>query len=292
MTTWGRARAVAATVLWRTAPTVLVRRVSRYWNQRTEPAEWPLPQHRDRTGLERYEYSLYSQNGEDGILRYIFDQIGSTNRRFLEFGFGVTENNSLRLALHDSFGGVFIDASARSVDLLNRTARSRGMPHVRGLTQFLTAENVCDVVQRAGCDGPLDLLSIDVDGNDYWLWQALIKDRARVVVIEYNASLGPSMSVTIPYEARFDREKRHPSGLYYGASLQALVRLGKRHGYALVGCDSKGVNAFFVRQDCLGALLEQDPVQAYRPHKARVDSGLTVEAQWSAVSSLPYVQID
>ena len=93
------------------------------------------------------------------------------------------------------------------------------------------------------------MLSIDIDSTDYWIWEALTVINPRVVVIEYNASFGISLSVTVPYQLNFNRYEFHPSGYYHGASLHALNALALRKGYALVGCDTAGVNAFFVRQD-------------------------------------------
>jgi hypothetical protein len=117
----------------------------------------------------------------------------------------------------------------------------------------VTAENINELLSRAGFTGEIDLLSIDIDFNDYWVWKAVEAARPRVVVIEYNAALRPPMSLVVPYSP----DRMMSGGNYFGASLEALVRLGRAKGYRIVGCSFAGVNAFFVRDDlCAGHFLE------------------------------------
>jgi hypothetical protein len=112
--------------------------------------------------------------------------------------------------------------------------------------------------------GEIDLLSIDVDGNDFWIWKAIEVIQPRVVVIEYNASLGSHKSLAIKYNPTHSKLNYHPLGWYHGASLTALTKLAKDKGYALIACESSGVNAFFVRKDISrGVFLEQSSLQAY-----------------------------
>ncbi len=110
----------------------------------------------------------------------------------------------------------------------------------------VTAENVNTLFERAGFAGEIDLLSIDIDYNDYWVWKAIDIVKPRVVVIEYNATLRPPLSLVVPYVPAVIWNGTS----YFGASLEALVRLGGSKGYRLVGCTISGVNAFFVRDDC------------------------------------------
>ena len=132
------------------------------------------------------------------------------------------------------------------------------------------ASRIDDLLVEVGADGEIDLLSIDIDGNDLWVWEAVARTSARVVVVEYNASFGPDRSVSVPYDPDFDRMARHPSGYYHGASVTALARLGARKGYVLAGCDSNGVNAFFVRGDCAPEIVPPaDPAEAWRPLRER-----------------------
>ena len=139
----------------------------------------------------------------------------------------------------------------------------------KAINAFVSVENINDVLEKAGVPKEVDMLSIDIDGNDYWIWKALDVD-ARMVVIEYNASFGTEESITIKYAPDFSRE--HINRNYHGASLKALTKLAKQKGMSLVGCEGSGINAFFVRDDCLtGDLEEVSPEEAYYPHRSRVN---------------------
>jgi hypothetical protein len=265
--------------------------IRNYWTK-DDIAEWPPRVSQPADDVNRFEYSLFSQNGEDGIIRYLFDQIGVRSRLFLEFGFGVTENNSLRLMLKERFGGLFIDSNERTVRLFNHAAKSLKGGHVRAVRQLLDLQNLEATIMDGGLRREIDFMSIDVDGNDYWFWERIACVRPRVVVVEYNASLGSTLSLSVPYDPLFDRHKKHQSGFYHGASLAALASLGRRKGYRLVGCDSTGVNAFFLCQDCHAPNVKtQTPDLAFRPQKSRLERGFSPEEQYRIVGDLPYVEI-
>lgn len=270
----------------------MIHMVHEIWKQ-ADPPKWPTSESTGKQGLEKYEYSLFSQNGEDGILRYLFSEIGFRFKFFLEFGFNVTQNNSLRLMLKERFGGVFIDGSELSVKQFNEAAQSFGISNVKAINKFLNLENLEFTIIESNLPEEIDLLSIDVDGNDYWFWEGMKYLSPRIIVIEYNASLGPELSLSIPYDPSFDRHKKHRSGFYCGASITALEKLGKKKGYTLVGCDSNGINAFFVRADCLTPHLSELSHQAaYRPHKNRLERGYSLEDQFRIIKDLPFVNIE
>ena len=261
--------------------------------RREDPPHWPLPENSAKHGLDKYEYSMFSQNGEDGILRYLFAEIGFSSKRFLEFGFEGKENNSLRLVLKEGFSGVFIDGSKLAVAQFKKATRAFGITDVIAVNAFLDLQNLEALIESNGLTGEIDLLSIDVDGNDYWFWENLTCISPRVVVIEYNASLGPDLSLTIPYEPTFNRIEKHATGFYHGASLAALERLGKKKGYSLVGSDGRGVNAFFVRDDCMTQGLEVVPSNvAFRPHRSRLERGYTLEDQSRIIKEMPFVAVE
>ena len=261
--------------------------------KREDPNVWPMIANSDKHRLESYEYSLFSQNGEDGILRFLFSIIGFSSKQFLEFGFATNENNSLRLILKENFSGVFIDCSVKETERFNRAATRYGISDVRAIDSFLDLDNLENVIHASGLSGEIDLLSIDVDGNDYWFWEKLTSVTPRVAVIEYNASLGPDLSVAIPYDPRFNRFEREGMSFYHGASLAALARLGTKKGYGLVGCDSSGANAFFVRNDCLVHGLKALPArEAFRPHQSRLERGFTAEDQFRLIRDMPFLVID
>jgi hypothetical protein len=198
--------------------------------------------------LVRAGYRIASQFDEDGILDEIFRRIGATNRRFVEFGVGDgRENNTLSL-LVAGWTGLWIEADAASAARIRTDlAEPLAAGSLRLREAFVTAENIEELLAGAGVPEEPDLLSIDIDGNDYWVWKALGRYRPRGVVVEYNASLGRTARAVQAYHpaARWDGTSA------YGASLGALEDLGREKGYALVGCTLSGVNAFFVREDCL-----------------------------------------
>jgi len=152
----------------------------------------------------------------------------------------------------------------------------------------VTPSNINHLLLVHGYSGAFDLLSIDIDSHDYWVWKA-IRATPRVVVIEYNPSFGPDLSVTIPYSPE-DREFRYDAkfrgGIYHGASLRALTALGTEKGYSLVGCGSDGANAFFVRTDCSGGLPIQSAAEAWSPIASRAHLG-TLADQQRLIADLP-----
>ena len=245
-----------------------------------------------RERLRASELRVHSQNGEDGIVLGIFSEIGVTDRRFVEIGVETgRECNTANLSLNLGWSGLLVEGDA---ELAAEAARFYGThPAVAGgqvvaAHGFADVGNVNTLISRHGFRGELDLLSIDVDGNDYWLWEALEVIDPRVVVIEYNASLGLDGARVVRYEPTFRRKEKHPSGWYHGASLPALAKLASRKGYVLVGCDSLGVNAFFVRADAARGHFEAlAPEEAFYPIAGRT-AKCSQEAQWALIAHLPY----
>lgn len=196
--------------------------------------------------IERKEYS---QNGEDGIIAAIFAMIGATNKYFVEFGVenGI-ECNTRYLSKHKGWKGLLMDGSNEN-------------PAMNLHKEFITAENIEALFQKYNVPVEFDLLSIDIDGNDYWVWKAVTHYKPRVVIMEYNACFPWNESKTIPYKADFQWDKTD----YYGATLQAMVKLGAEKGYTLIATDRNGVNAFFVRKDVLKGIHVREPEQLYYP---------------------------
>jgi len=250
---------------------------------------------RANAALLNAEAKVFSQHGEDGVLAYIFSRIGATDRRFIEFGVeDGTECNTANLSIHFGWSGLLIEGNASYVararnhyamNLRNEAAR---VAIVHG---FVTAENVNELFRTNGFSGELDLLSIDIDGSDYWVWQAISVVTPRVVCAEYNSTFGPERSVAVEYDPQFERFQKHPSGFYYGASLTALTKLARAKGYILIGCESQGVNAFFVRRDVAeGRFEEVAPSAAFIPQRSRIVE-MTVADQFRAIEALPLVEV-
>jgi hypothetical protein len=200
--------------------------------------------------INHFDAKAFSQNGEDGILLAIFKKIGTTNRFCIEFGVeNGSERNTRYLCEKRGWNCLLMDPADTNPPTIKR--------------EFVTAENINGLFRKYGVPNEFDLLSIDIDGSDYWVWKALGPEySARVVVVEYNAKIPPHESKAVVYDPAF----RWDGSDYFGASLRAFVELAQAKGYTLVGCDRKGVNAFFVRNDCLGgAFVPRTLVDAYRP---------------------------
>lgn len=252
------------------------------------------PRHQSEVkGLERFEYSWLSQNGEDGILRYVFDQIGVKSGWLVEFGFGAKQCNALRLIVKEGFFGLLMDGARENVDFFNSAATNFKLDdRAIAVQSFITRANLEELIVTNKVPNDIDFLSIDVDGNDYWLWETLNCVSPRVVCIEYNAGLGPELSVTVPYDDAFERFTKHPSGFFYGASLVALVKLGEQKGYYLIGCDSTGTNAFFLREDiAVDGLPRLHASEAFRPHANWLGRGISEAEQLKIMSAMPYQKI-
>lgn len=203
--------------------------------------------------INRFEKRIYSGSGEDGILEIIFYKIGVLNKFFVEFGYGQGYWNAMFLYKKKGWKGIWMDdVNRNTVD-----------PPV--YREFITAENINQVFKKYNVPEHFDLLSIDIDGNDYWVWKAIDpKYRPRVVVMEYNAKLPPTVSKVIEYKPDFKFDGTD----YFGASLLALAKLAKSKGYSLIGCEDSGVNAFFVLDEYADLFYFHDNIgKIYRPPK-------------------------
>jgi hypothetical protein len=208
--------------------------------------------------LRGYEARVRSQNGEDGILRELFRRIGTTNRFLVEFGVGSGEEcNGRHLVEDQGWSALFLEVDPEDFAALE--ARWKEFPNVRCVQAEVTSTNIEELLGRYDVPIDLDLLGIDIDGNDYWVWKAVQHWKPRVVVIEYNAFHPPPERwvMTENPEHRWDHTD------YFGASLTSLQALAGDKGYQLVGTDSFGVNSFFVRNDCVRPGLFPDPVLHY-----------------------------
>jgi hypothetical protein len=189
----------------------------------------------------------FSQNGEDGIVAEIFARLGRKVGSFIEIGAGDgCENNTIRWLL-DSARGVWVEGSASNVAAIRgHHAKAIKAGQLNVISQMVNAENINQIIRSSWPANELDILSIDIDGNDYWVWKAIDAVDPVLVIVEYNGRYGSSLSWTMKYNPTHS----WPGGnSYYGASLKALEKLGREKGYALIGVDYMGVNAFFLRED-------------------------------------------
>lgn len=185
------------------------------------------------------------------------------NKVFIEFGVeDYTESNTRFLLVNNNWRGMVLDGSALNIKFI-REDPIYWRHNLTAVYSFITRDNINDSIRNAGFSGDVGLLSIDIDGNDFWIWEAITAVSPRIVVIEYNSVLGPVLKVTVPYDPSFVRGKAHYSYLYFGASLAALCDLGSRKGYYFVGCNSIGSNAFFIRNDLKTPLQKKLPQEGY-----------------------------
>jgi hypothetical protein len=226
---------------------------------------------RRKDGLPSFpdvEFKCFSQNGEDGILLYVFSLIGTVNRKAVEIcaGDGI-ECNAANLIVNHGWQGLLFDGNSEQVARGNEfyaACRTTWFAPPAFANAWITAENVNALVGSHGVAGPVDLLSLDIDGNDYWIWKALDCIQPRVVVLEFNGSCGPDRSVTMSYDPDY-RLDLATQPYRCGASLPAFVKLGRAKGYRLVGVQSLGFNAFFVHEGVGEDLLpEVSPSECYQ----------------------------
>jgi len=226
--------------------------------------------------LKNSEFKIYSQNGEDGIINYIFSKIDFTNKTFIEFGIeNGRECNTANLSINNGWNGLLIDGDKKSIQEANSYYNNKItlMPNqVKIMNRFITKDNINKIFTEAGINGEIDLLSIDIDGNDYWVLEAINAVKPRVIIAEYNAAFGAERSITIKYDPKFQRYDKDKTGMYFGVSLTALAKLAKTKGYVLIGCESTGCNAFFVRKDIAkkSKLKELSVKEAYYPMLRRL----------------------
>ena len=234
-----------------------------------------LAQHRPLPKLQDTEFRVFSQHGEDGILLYLFSLLGTTNKRCVEICGGGGFDNTANLIINHGWNGLFFEGRERNIrrgqKFYARCAETKTwLPKL--VHTWITAENINSLLQENGFLGDIDLLSLDMDGVDYWVWKAIGCINPRVVVLEFNNILGPDVAVTVPYKKDLGIQTHHETAFkllryrgrqilntfveksiadrldtYYGASLSAFVKLGRKKGYRLVGCERYGFNAFFVR---------------------------------------------
>jgi hypothetical protein len=244
----------------------------------------------ERLSFDDVGFRVFSQHDEDGILLYILAAIGMGRRRSVEIGTGdATECNTANLLLNHGWHGLLVDGNAAA---LRRAARFFHL--AKDTTTFppvlrpaaVTAEGVNDLIRDAGFDGEVDLLSLDIDGVDWWVWKALDCVRPRVVIVETPTIWGPDRAVTVPYDAGFRRSPRHPD--FYGASLAAYVKLGREKRMRLVGVSKYGTNAFFVRGDLAEDKLPTVDAADCFNHPRAQDG---IATRWKSVQHLPWQEV-
>lgn len=258
---------------------------------------WQVAQMPVNQDFRHVGFKVFSQWDEDGIIQYLIHKLPIANKTFIEFGVeNYVESNTRFLLLNDHWQGMVLDARKNDLHYIQ---------HDKVYWQFdlqvkhgwITKDNIDGLLKESSFDEDLGVLSIDIDGNDYWIWEAVRSFAPRIVIVEYNSVFGCS-PVAVPYQEKFSRSAAHHSNLYYGASLGAFQHLARKKGYVLLGSNVWGHNAFFARADIAGEFRELTLAEAYVESKFRESrdsagkmSYLRGDARGRLIDSLPVVNV-
>jgi hypothetical protein len=232
-------------------------------------------------------FRLFSQFEEDGLLLYVFTLIGMTNKLFIEFGSddGINSNSANLYYNHD-FTGLFLDGNENALKRGRHFFKNHPNPKVKQAifkNALITAENINDLIKDAGFEDEIALLSIDIDGNDYWVWKAIHVVSPQVVIIETHNEFGMN-DIIVPYDPEYFYPGKHPT--YHGASPIAMTKLANKKGYRLIGANQLGFNFIYIRNDLLQEILPEVSVASLLQHPSNKDAQKRFEEikDWDYVS--------
>ncbi len=202
--------------------------------------------------IEDVEFKIYSQFGDDGIIQFLINklEIEYEYQNFIEFGIeDYSEANTKFLLLNNNWSGLVLDSSEKNIESLKK--KSFFWKHeLEAIQAFITRENINSIISNSSMKGKkIGILSIDIDGNDYWVWDKINSINPLIVIVEYNSTFGFKHKISIPYKSDFDRSKSHYSNLYWGASIEAFKSLAKKKGYKFLTTNSAGNNAYFIKEN-------------------------------------------
>ncbi|NHA69157.1 FkbM family methyltransferase [Phycicoccus flavus] len=255
---------------------------------------------RNPGSLNEAEFKVFSQFGEDGAIQYLLHHVQVPETTFVEIGVeSYRESNTRFLAVNDNWRGLAVDGSEDHVRFIAESDLG-WRADVRAVQRFVTRENIDALLEEHGFTGDIGLLSIDVDGMDYWLFEAVTVARPAVLVMEFNPLFGPDRRLTVPYSPDFVYSQAHWSRQYYGASLAALESLAATKGYVLAGVSNHVVNAFFVRADLATGLSTTTSAEAWRPSRvlsSRAEDGslqpvADIRQRLAPIAHLPLLDLE
>ena len=223
--------------------------------------------------INDYEFSIFSQWGEDGILDFIIRKLHLKDGVFIEFGVdSYIESNTRFLLFKENWNGLVIDSCEKNINQI-QNSYYYWKYNILAKKFFINKNNINNIIAdflQQQCRKTLDLLSIDIDGNDYWILNNVEfeKFKPKIVVCEYNSLLGNKLSLTIPYKEEFNRENNDPSlKIYYGASIKAFVNLLNKKGYIFLGSNNNANNLFFVAKEFKNIFDLQTVDSGYKKNK-------------------------
>ena len=243
----------------------------------------------NRTTLPNFQetgFKLFSQFEEDGLLLYVFALIGMTNKLFIEFGSddGINSNSANLYYNHD-FTGLFLDGNEKAIKRGRYFFKNHPNPNIKQplfKRALINAENINELIKSAGLEGEIALLSIDIDGNDYWVWKAIQVVSPQVVIIETHNEFGMN-DIIVPYDPDYFYPGKHPT--YHGASPIAMTKLANKKGYRLIGANELGFNFIYLRNDLLQGILPEVSVESLLQHPSNLDA----QKSFEEIKDLDYV---
>ncbi len=246
-----------------------------------------------------YEFQVYSQWGEDGLIQHLIHKVPIERPIFVEFGVAnYTESNTRFLLTNNNWSGLVIDGSELHIKYIKNDP-IYWKHNLKAEYSFIDNNNINSLIKKNGISGDIGLLSVDIDGNDYWIWNSINVVSPRIVVCEYNSLWGDKLSVSTPYDSAFGRTNAHYSNLYFGASITALTKLATFKGYSLIGSNVAGNNLFFVRNDLLGNMTVLTPKDAWvqsQFRESRNESGqltfLSFTERLNLLADMPLVNLE
>ncbi len=255
---------------------------------------------RDIRSLEEVEFQVFSQWGDDGIIQWLIRNIDFPHRTFIEFGVeDYNESNTRFLLMNDNWSGLIMDGSEKQIGRIQKE-QYYWRHELTAKAVFIDRDNIDGLIASSGFEREVGILSVDIDGNDYWVLKAIKSIDPVVLILEYNSVFGPDRAISVPYNPSFQRTQAHFSNLYFGASLKAFHHLATQRGYAFIGCTGAGNNAYFVKRDRLNDQVKEVSLEAgFRESKfreSRDQSGnttnLTGPARLEAIRGLPVVNVE
>jgi hypothetical protein len=202
--------------------------------------------------IHEVEFQIFSQWGDDGIIQYLINKLDIPHKIFVEFGVeNYKESNTRFLLINNNWSGLVMDGSQEHIDFIKKDILSWGFD-LHAKHAFITKENINSLLSEfigKGYNKEIGILSVDIDGNDYWIWKEINVVNPVIVITEFNSVFGDEKAWSIPYKSDFYRLDAHKSYQYWGASLKAFCTLAEEKGYYFIGCNSSGNNAYFVRKD-------------------------------------------
>jgi len=259
-----------------------------------------LNRNKNTNNIKDYEFKVFSQWGEDGIIQHLIQTIEIKNKTFIEFGVeDFFESNCRFLLMNDDWKGFVIDGSTSNIQRL-KNSYFYWKHDLVCIDKFITKDNINEILATSNFEEDLGILSVDLDGNDYHILNTIKNFNPRILICEYNPYFGDTRKISIPYQPDFDRTNAHHSNLYWGASLAAMTYLANLKGYTLVGTGSMGSNAFYVRNDLLNDKLDVVSVkEAYSPvncRESRDEQGnltfLSVDKRLAVIKGLPVLEVE